>query len=162
MSFDWSRVIFIDRILFLIERIGIEQRSNHLDTSGLFSSSFRSIEQKFRSIKNPLVRISLKKFQNLNFHFTKLYSLNSNIIIIIYLCIYLYIQQNSNKGLNGALTFSCNRTKKKNNIIIIIIKFTLTANINLGCTLRYTFTYIKKSEFVQFCRACSVHQATVS
>ena len=36
---------------------------------------------------------SLRKFQNLNFHFMKQYSPNSNIIITTYPCIYLYIQQ---------------------------------------------------------------------
>ena len=36
---------------------------------------------------------SLRKFQNLNFHFMKQYSPNSNFIITTYPCIYLYIQQ---------------------------------------------------------------------
>ena len=66
---------------------------NHPETPGLFSSSFRSIEQKFGPVENHLVRISLRKFQNLNFHLIKQYSLNSNIIITTYSCIYLYIQQ---------------------------------------------------------------------
>ena len=82
----------INRMLFSIDRLEIEQQSNHLKTPTLFFSSFRSIEQKLRPIENPYFRISLRKFQNLNFHFMKQYSLNSNIIITTYPCIYLYIQ----------------------------------------------------------------------
>ena len=81
----------INRMLFSIDRLEIEQQSNHLKTPTLFFSSFRSIEQKLRPIENPYFRISLRKFQNLNFHFMKQYSLNSNIIITTYPCIYLYI-----------------------------------------------------------------------
>ena len=35
---------------------------------------------------------SLRKFQNLNFHFIKQYFSNSNIILTTYPCIYIYIQ----------------------------------------------------------------------
>ena len=39
------------------------------------------------------LEFSQRKFQNLNYHFRKQYSPNSNIIITTYYCIYLYIQQ---------------------------------------------------------------------
>ena len=47
--------------------------------------------RKFQKIQN--FKFSLRKFQNLNFHFMKPYSPNSNIIITTYPYIYLYIQQ---------------------------------------------------------------------
>ena len=71
----------IDQMFFLINQTIIEQWSNHPMTLGLFSSSFWSIEQKLQQIENNEFRISLENLQNLNFHFIKQYSPNSNIII---------------------------------------------------------------------------------
>ena len=54
-------------------------------------SNFLNNHQKI--LENSIFEFSLRKFQNLNFHFMKPYSPNSNIIITTYSCIYLYIQQ---------------------------------------------------------------------
>ena len=51
----------------------------------------RSIKPNFNRSKMLYLEFSLRKFQNLNFHFMKQYSPNSNIIITTYLSIYIYL-----------------------------------------------------------------------
>ena len=63
----------IDRKLFSIDWTWIEQRSTHLVTPRLFSSSFRSIEQKFQPIKNPRTRIFTKKISEPKFSLYSFY-----------------------------------------------------------------------------------------
>ena len=58
-----------------------------IETSSIFLNSHQKI------LENSYFKFSLRKFQNLNFHFMKLYSPNSTIIITTYPYIYLYIQQ---------------------------------------------------------------------
>ena len=66
----------IDQMYFSIDRIGIEQGSNHLVIFGLFSPSFRSIEKKLRSIENTEFLISLRNFK------TWIFTLWNNILQI--------------------------------------------------------------------------------
>ena len=47
-----QKFLLIDRVLFLINRIGIEQQSRHPKTPGFFFYHFRSIEPKFQLIEN--------------------------------------------------------------------------------------------------------------
>ena len=58
-----------------------------------FLTIFDRSSERFDQLKMLNFEFSLRKFQNLNFHFMKQYSPNSNIIITTYPCIYLYIQQ---------------------------------------------------------------------
>ena len=58
-----------------------------------FLTIFDRSSERFDQLKMLNFEFSLRKFQNLNFHFMKRYSPNSNIIITTYPCIYLYIQQ---------------------------------------------------------------------
>ena len=79
-----------------IDQTGIEQRLRHLETLGLFSYHFNRSSQSFNWSKMLNFEFSLRKFQNLNFHFNnfmKQYSPNLNNIITTYPCIYLYVQQ---------------------------------------------------------------------
>ena len=74
----------------------IEQESNiDRDIQRLqdyFLTIFNWLSQRFDQSKMLNFEFSLRKFHNLNFHFMKQYSPNSNIIITTYLCICLYIQ----------------------------------------------------------------------
>ena len=63
------------------------KRLTKIEISSTFLNSHQKILQKFQNIE-----FSLRKFLNLNFHFMKLYSPNSNMIITTYPYIYLYIQ----------------------------------------------------------------------
>ena len=99
-SFDQSRGIeYRSNVLFgwsNRNRIVIEPSSDFriIFFIILIDRAKASIDRpKIWLIENTEFRISLRKFQNLNFHFMKQYSPNSNIIIITYSCIYLYIQQ---------------------------------------------------------------------
>ena len=58
-----------------------------------FLTIFNRSSQTFDGSKMLYFEFLLRKFDNLTFHFMKQYSLNSNIIITTYPCIYLYIQQ---------------------------------------------------------------------
>ena len=62
----------------------------------------RKFFKKFQKIQ--IFEISLRKFQNLNFHFMKPYSPNSNIIITTYPCLYPNIQQ-----IHGEIYHKCER-----------------------------------------------------
>ena len=96
MIFDQSKVTFNRSVLFSIDRTRIEQWLRHPETPRFFLYYFDRSSQSFDQSKMPNFEFSLKKFQNLNFHFNnfmKQYSSNSNIIITTYPCIYLYIQQ---------------------------------------------------------------------
>ena len=57
-----------------------------------FLTLFDRSSQRFNWLKMLNFEFSLRKFLNLNFHFMKQYSPNSNIIITTYPCICLYIQ----------------------------------------------------------------------
>ena len=77
----------------------IEQESNNdriiQRLQDRFPYHFNRSSKSFDQSKILNFNFSLRKFQNLNFHFIdfmKQYSANSNIIITTYSCIYLYIQ----------------------------------------------------------------------
>ena len=94
------KFLSIDWVLFSIDQIGIEYQSIHPKAPRLFSYHFDWSSQSFDWSKMLNFEFSLRKFQNLNFHFNnfmKQYSSNSNIITTTYLCIYLYIQHNAYK-----------------------------------------------------------------
>ena len=77
---------FMKRHMWRVSYFFIKQLIN-IEISSIFLNSHQKI------LKNSDFKFSLRKFQNLNFHFMKPYSPNSTIIIITYPCIYLYIQQ---------------------------------------------------------------------
>ena len=62
------------------------KRLTKIETSSIFLNSHQKI------LENLDFKFSLRKFQNLNFHFIKPYSPNSTTVIITYPCTYLYIQ----------------------------------------------------------------------
>ena len=86
---------------FSIGRKLLFDRSNRNQTAietsrnskSFFFTIFDRSIQSFDQSKILIFKFSLRKFQNLKFHFMKPYSPNSNIIITTYPCIYLYIQQ---------------------------------------------------------------------
>ena len=88
--YPWGYVSWKDTygelVIFFIKRL------TNIETSSTFLNNHQKILQKILENSRKF-KISLRKFQNLNFHFMKLYSPNSTIIITIYPYIYLYIQQ---------------------------------------------------------------------
>ena len=95
--FSIGKLLLIDRVLFSIGRTRIKQWSRHPETPGFFFYHFDRSSQSFNWSKTLYFKFSLRKFQNLNFHFMKQYSPNSYVIITTYPCIYLYIQHNKQK-----------------------------------------------------------------
>ena len=98
MIFNRSKITF-NRSSALFDRsnrnqIAIETSRN--SKSFFFTIFDRSI-QSFDRSKILIFKFSLRKFQNLKFHFMKPYSPNSNIISKTYPCIYLYIQHFTHK-----------------------------------------------------------------
>ena len=85
-----QKLLSIDQVLFSIDRTAIETSR---DCRIIFLPF--SIDQAKVSTDRKMLyfEFSLRKFDNLTFHFMKQYSPNSNIIITTYPCIYLYIQQ---------------------------------------------------------------------
>ena len=85
----WTKIetslCFMKRHVWKVSYFFIK-RLTKIETSSIFLNSHQKI------LKNLDFKFSLRKFQNLNFHFMKPYSLNSTIIITTYPCIYLYIQ----------------------------------------------------------------------
>ena len=99
-----QKFLSIDRVLSSIHWTRIKHWSRHPETLGLFSYHLDRSSQSFNRSKMLNFKFLLRKFKNLNFHFMKLYSPNSNIIITTYPCVYLYIQHNLHDFLtNGIL-----------------------------------------------------------
>ena len=138
------KLLSIDQVLFSIGWTGIKQRSRHLETLGFFFTIFDRLSQSFDWSKILIFEFSLRKFQNLNFHFIKPYSPNSNIIITIYPCIYLYIQQ-----LQPIKSIDTNKTPRGKSTPISPQHF--STQLSSICVVFYRFVYACSFSLYFFC-----------
>ena len=93
MIFDRSKVTFNRSVLFSIDRTRIEQWLRHPETPRFFLYYFDRSSQSFDQSKMPNFEFSLKKFQNLNFHFNNLWNniLQTQISLLQHIHVYTYI-----------------------------------------------------------------------
>ena len=90
------KLLSIDQVLFSIGRTGIKQWSSHPEIQGFFLYHFDRSSQNFNQSKMLNFEFHLENSRTwIHFNnFMKQYFSDSNIMIItIYPCIYLYIQQ---------------------------------------------------------------------
>ena len=110
-------------------------RLSKIETSSTFLNSHQKILENFRKFRFSYFH--LEKFQNLNFHFMKPYSPNSNIIITTYPCIYLYIQQcnfSLSPYFGPTLSLSTNRQTGSHQSFLELVS-SWAPKLNLMCIL---------------------------